>query len=342
MALPEMTLAELRTAVRQRADMVNSQFVSDAELSQYVNESLFSLYDLLVTTYGEDYYVSEADATTDGTQLVALPADFYKLLGVDLVVDGANRVTLRQFTRMERNRASFTGANGFPWYNIRYRLRAGKLWLTPTPSSGQSLKILYVPRLTPLEESLTITLSGVAAGDSVEFEDSGEIVAGTDFVVGADDTVTAENLAAELNDVSDSLGVAGFTATASGAVVTVVRDDDAQSTGLGFKQVSSSLAVAGGVLSGGYRQPPTDAQTYSDGISGWLEYAILDAAIKCLQKEESDTRVLFGQRERLIQRINDSAPNRDAAEPARVADVTRTGGWGDDNFGGFGFPWWED
>ena len=40
---PKMNLSQLRTASRQRADMVNSTFISDAELSSYINASYFEI-----------------------------------------------------------------------------------------------------------------------------------------------------------------------------------------------------------------------------------------------------------------------------------------------------------
>ena len=33
---------------------------------------------------------------------------------------------------------------------MRYRLNGDKLWLTPTPAGGQTIKVWYVPRLTTL------------------------------------------------------------------------------------------------------------------------------------------------------------------------------------------------
>lgn len=59
-----------------------------------------------------------------------------------------------------------------------------------------------------------------------------------------------------------------------------------------------------------------------DGVSGWTEFIIIDAAIKCLQKEESDVSVLMAQKADMVRRIEAAAANRDAAFPATVADVT--------------------
>lgn len=71
----------------------------------------------------------------------------------------------------------------------------------------------------------------------------------------------------------------------------------------------------------------------ADGISGWTEYIICDAAIKCAQKEESDVSVLMAQKMGLIKRIEESAINRDVGQPDTISDTRSfTGRWG----GGFG------
>jgi hypothetical protein len=66
------------------------------------------------------------------------------------------------------------------------------------------------------------------------------------------------------------------------------------------------------------------------GISGWLEYVIVDAAIKALMKEESDVSALQARKEALRKRIEESAPNRDAGQPDTISDTRGAvgGGWG--------------
>lgn len=71
-----------------------------------------------------------------------------------------------------------------------------------------------------------------------------------------------------------------------------------------------------------------------DGISGWTEYVIVDAAIKALRKEESDTQELMNEKIMLKQRIEESVTNRDAGQPDTISDTQTwserwggTGGW---------------
>lgn len=66
-----------------------------------------------------------------------------------------------------------------------------------------------------------------------------------------------------------------------------------------------------------------DGDTY-DGVSGWEEFVILDAAIKVLRKEDSDATGLERDLARVVERIESAAANRDANEPMRAVDVR---GW---------------
>lgn len=77
-----------------------------------------------------------------------------------------------------------------------------------------------------------------------------------------------------------------------------------------------------------------------DGVSGWCEYVIVDAAIKAMSKEESDISALMARKQMLKQRIEESAMNRDAGQPDTISAVRRNSnqsgtGWGDESMGGF-------
>jgi hypothetical protein len=65
----------------------------------------------------------------------------------------------------------------------------------------------------------------------------------------------------------------------------------------------------------------TDTDTKWDDINGYAEYVIVFAAIRMLQKEESDVQVLLAQQGDLRKRITDAAANRDADNPLTVSDI---------------------
>jgi hypothetical protein len=60
-----------------------------------------------------------------------------------------------------------------------------------------------------------------------------------------------------------------------------------------------------------------------DGINGWEEYVVVDAARKCLAKEESDTQYLILEKEALRQRIIAMSARRDAGMPKGITDVNQ-------------------
>jgi hypothetical protein len=206
-----VTLANLRTQARYRADMENSQFISDTELNHYINNSLGELYDLLVATYGVDNFVDGYDFTTVSglREYFALPSNFYKTAGVDVTVSGEVH-SLARFNFNDRNlyRSSVQNVNSIP--RFRYRIFNNKVLIHPAPDGAYSATLWYIPQITALSS----------------------------------DTAAVQN--------------------------TIVES--------------------------------------------WLEYVVVDAAIKMLIKEESDTTILMAAKGQLAQRIQASA-NRDIETP---------------------------
>lgn len=176
-----VTVTSAIAAIRQRCDMVNSQFITDAELIGYIAASHYELYDVLVQKFGNDYFVgtpyefqtdgvNERYALPDGSTTYHLPDGVthapavYKLLGVDLQLtytpDGW--VSLRPFTFQERNRNVLTNVSTvYGVTNLRYRLNGDYLWFTPMPAGGQTVRIHYVPRLTAVTAGAD-TIDGVS------------------------------------------------------------------------------------------------------------------------------------------------------------------------------------
>ena len=114
-----VSLATLRLRARRRADMENSQFISDAEANDMINEAYCELYDLMVQSY-ERYYVKFGTfSLVPGTTAYALPADFYKALSFDLQA-GNVYVTLFPYDENERN-STTTTSYSIPTATVRMR-----------------------------------------------------------------------------------------------------------------------------------------------------------------------------------------------------------------------------
>ena len=248
----EMSLQQLGITCRQRADRLNSNFVTLPELNSYINQSMTELYDLLITIY-EDYFKAPnavffsqggnkqqydlPDGITqfyenDGSTLFT-PKPIYKLLGLDMGLNISNNgwVTVDKFNFMSRNRYFYPNSSStiYGVFNCQYRWMGNKLELIPVPSANQPFRIQYIPKLPVLLQ-------------------------------------------------------------------------------------------------------PTDLTDVS--ISGWLEYVITDVAMKILQKEESDVTVLAAQKVFLKQRIEESAPNKDAGRPDTISDSRRGSIFDGSGYGG--------
>ncbi len=229
-----VTLQQLLDRTRQRADQVNSGFVTDSEITNWINVYKREYEDLLVRTFGADYSATSATfsatAGTENYNLSALTAGtFYKLQGLD-VTDSSSPTGWRDvkaFNFHDRNRTTMSGnvlstqSNG----DVRYRVWGPSLTLRPVPTGTLAMKLWWTPQ--------TIAMS-----------------------------VTTDSF---------------------------------------------------------------------DDVNGWSELIVLDTAIAIKDKEESDTSVLQVDRQRMVQRITEMAPNRDAGDPMTIADVQNR----NDN----GIPW---
>lgn len=312
-----VTLGSIRLQSQQRANMENSTFVTTTEWNQYISNSYKELYDLLITAYGNEYYVASpyAFTTSNSTNLYPLPngtstvdavtslvaVPFYKMIGLDLRVTSSpsSWISVRKFEFTERNK--YWLANQYSYYgitNLRYRIVGSNLWLNPVPVSNQTMQLWYIPEPTNLQVTIvagtTNSSTTVTVADTTQLS-VGMTVYGTNIPTGA--TISSITL-----NTSMVISVAA-TATAS-----------------------NQLLIAW-----------IDTTTF-DGISGWEEYVVIDAAIKALIKEESDIQGLVLQKEAMLQRINEVAESRDAGIPSRVTD-TQSIDYGDGCNGYGGDSW---
>lgn len=202
--------------------MKESTFIENDELNFYINQSIAELHDMLVQSYGSDYYVKTASFTTTNSQdnydlsTVITDDDFYKLRAVDAQINNNDWTTIQRFNFNERNRLqNTTGWSYLGISNVRYRLIGNEIIFSPAPDNNTNIKLWYVPRAVILSD---------------------------------------------------------------------------------------------------------DADTYND-FNGWIEYVIVDCAIKMLNKEESDVSVLLNDKALLKRRIEEVANNRDVENCESIQDI---------------------
>jgi len=153
-----VTLGQIKQRAREKADMVNSNFIEDPELLNYVNEAYFTWYDLVVEAF-EDYYLSDEPfeiTLAAGTSVIDLPDDFYKLAGLDRAVSviGDRFYPLRKTLWRGRNQTE----DRFSYYGLQptvtYRIFSKKIQLTPKDAAGGAYKLFYIPVAIPLVDDL--------------------------------------------------------------------------------------------------------------------------------------------------------------------------------------------
>ena len=211
---------DLIARVRRRADMVGSNFVSDVEVTDYLNQGIAELHDILVTKY-EDYSLSSATFTLTAGEdnEFDLPSDFYKCLGVDYATNSNSTtvVNLRSYNFGERNMYNNLFYNTGLVATPRYHIQGTRLKFIPKPTTSGTATVFYVPEAQQL----------------------------------------------------------------------------------------------------------TNTDTLLNIPNGYEEYAVICAAINCLQKEETDVRVLLTQKAALKDRIEKAATYRNAGDPTfAVRDVS--------------------
>lgn len=209
------TLQQLRLEVRRRANMENSTFVTDTELTSYINLSYAELYDILVSRF-EDYYSKRVQfSLPSGANQYSLPADLYKVRGLDWQLSPNDWATVGKWNFEERNRINRSITRTLRGvFDRSYRVMGSELVVLPESVSAGNYQLWYIPKYTPLVNNTDTTT------DILDFD----------------------------------------------------------------------------------------------------EYIIVDSAIKCLQKEESDVQVLLLQKQALKDRIEAMAANRDTRSE-RVSNV---------------------
>lgn len=211
-----LTLLQVRTQARQRANMENSSFVTDSELNDYINSSYKEFYDLLVDAV-EDYNITEFSFSITSGNTQALPATHYKFRGLDDLSDVNEPKTVRKYNWNERNdyNSSLLLGGNDKFSDVVYRIIGDNIVILPPGRAARAYKLYYTP-------------------------------------------------------------------------------------------YPSTLVADGSTLV---------------GINGWLEYVIVDVAIKCLIKEESDIRPLTSIKNALAGRIESMKANRDQGQPEKISRI---------------------
>lgn len=321
----QVSLGAMRLAAQEASDFENNPSISTEAWNQFISQSHKRLYDMLIAAYGNDYYVAAAyqftltGNTTTNVQTYPMPdgspnfrdvngniaKKFYKLLGVDLQYSASNNgwVTLKNYEFIERNKFTNpnTTVNWNGYSNLRYRLQGNNLSIVPIPSQGQLAQAWYAPAPTNLQ----FRLPGY--------------------------TVVSSNV---IGSISDTTGLAiGMNITSNFTQGIIPSSTTITAVG------STTLTMSNSALS---TQNATIFSAWSDatlidGISGWDQFVIIDAARKAMSKKEFDATDMKQERDAMLQEIEAMAEARDIGQAFHTSDLLGANAWGyDDENGGWG------
>jgi len=315
----QVSLADLIQRIRERSDMLDSEFVTDREITAYCNESLGELYDMIVQNSAQEFFlrswvIPEAAVirdwaaqfplqgnTTPPVQepFVVLPRDFYMIKGVDIDFGDGIPWNCRPFNFTKRNHQA--AWNGTWQKGIRISYRVGGFTLTASD---------YPPTTLPFPASDYDGLNTPWGADR-------------DRVLPIEIQQTAATTFQYLHFTPNPPNLEGTKTTVWYTPLPAkfwwTDQDPAE-----FPVIPPQLQAV-------------------PGYAHWDEYMIVDVAAKIRDKEESETANLLASKAQIAARIVAMAPDRDAEFPDTVQEVLTsfqapnypwywpsygTGGWG--------------
>lgn len=148
------TLQDLITQVRYLTNTENSQFVTNNELTYYINASAGELDDILVDKQ-QDYRLTVFyPSVAPTTNLIPLPDDFYELRQVDFYYAPSQSLpwtTIQKFMLKEQTMYSNSLArNVYGVPNLRYMLQDGYIAIVPETLAGGQYRVWYTPQYVQL------------------------------------------------------------------------------------------------------------------------------------------------------------------------------------------------
>lgn len=177
----QINLGYIRYLAQLRADKLNSEYLTTDEWNSNINQAIYELYDLLVSKFGDDYFMAPPlQFSLSGVQSYALPNGsnysnapaLYKLSGVDANISqpatqGPNQgwIPVPRANWSDRDRWTLwpgvpAGLNNA--FQLSYRVMGNSIYFFPA-NVNQTVQLWYVPVMTQLlqdTDMLSFSISG--------------------------------------------------------------------------------------------------------------------------------------------------------------------------------------
>ena len=342
----QVSLAELITRIRQRADMVDTQFVTDEEITSYCNESLGELYDLIVGSAAQEYFMRSCNIYEQPPWVrfpssPVPPEDFgynkpaYYRDGF-MVRDG--RLDMGAFGAVDEREVgngtyavlppdfykilgvdANVGQDNIPWKLTPYNFnkRDNMAPFNGTWQKGLTMQYRLAGNISKnYDESLFVTPDGAWVPDGTPEDLSG--VANAPLMA---TTISSPPAAVELNARKlysplyspQSLYLTPFPPS--------LPDSGKSLITVWYIPLPPRFHWADGSEDADLGP----ANQFVPGFAHWDEYLTVDVAMRIRDKEESETQLLLVQKQNITQRILAQAPTRDAQFPETVQDTSYWG-----------------
>lgn len=147
-------IADLITEIRSKADMENTQFISDTEITSFINSAYREAYNVLANSYEDWNLSSQLITTVANTREYAVASDFIRLRKLMYLRD-YNLATEREFPCKRNNWSDtdlFATLDRIP---RRFQLRGANIRLFPAPTSVLYYRAYYQAAPAALTSSST-------------------------------------------------------------------------------------------------------------------------------------------------------------------------------------------
>lgn len=307
------TLAELELAVRREADMVNSQFVTSAEVRSYINQSWAELYDRIVL-FDQEYLLRYTDIPSSAASSAG---DF------DILNDGRTGVV--------RAINSFTGGTGYV---------DGAATLV---QGSNATATVTLTTLAGVITAMTLTGAGNGYTSTTQLVDTAVLTVSQGLGINGTATVHLDSDFYKCKGVWISDPSGGESGWSPLRRFQWEQQNILRQANEYFQQGLTALPLyrlftlngrekvgiapmIGGTYRVWYYPAPYKMLIDTDridGRAGWDEWVVKDTAIKCLLKEESieQAAAIKAVRDELFSRFQLHASERDASQPEKIRNV---------------------
>lgn len=154
-----LNLNELISTVRSKADLEKSDFVTDEEITSYLNLAYSHLYNMVVDT-NQDFFIQSKSFKNPGA-VVQLPVDCYKMRALDYFVYEKYFVQALPVGFQERQREQVDFSRPYLFNHrfmnpLRYNLRGRELKIYSSDEQDLHFVLWYIPKPKKVGEGATL------------------------------------------------------------------------------------------------------------------------------------------------------------------------------------------